>query len=107
MQTYFSKPILGNKHEVTQAYPPWIQATQHRDILKIHGGPFRQAPHSTLEPHLGQIQIAKAATYAERCAKISTLRKIRNAWFERYFGESRIFLKALYIFFFSISPEKV
>ena len=36
----------------------------------------RQSP---LEPLLGQIQIAKAATYARRCAKMSTL---RNAWFE-------------------------
>ena len=35
--------------------------------------------HSPLEPLLGQIQIAKAATYTEICAKMSTL---RNAWFK-------------------------
>ena len=35
--------------------------------------------HCPLEPLLGQIQIAKAATYTKRCAKMSTL---RNAWFE-------------------------
>ena len=35
--------------------------------------------HNPLEPLLGQIQTAKASTYAKRCAKMSTL---RNAWLE-------------------------
>ena len=51
-------------------------------------------PNSPLEPLLGQIQIANAATYTKRCAKTSTL---RNAWCEnpekRYFWKSRILWK--------------
>ena len=66
--------------------------------------------HSPLEPLLGQIQIAKAAIYAKRCAKMSTL---RNAWFEnaekKVFLEKSHFMKNTVHFFFkfSILQEKV
>ena len=58
--------------------------------------------HSPLEPLLGQIQIAKAATYTKRCAKTSIL---RNAWFEN--PEKKVFLEKSHfmknpVYFFSI-----
>ena len=70
---------------------------------------FESHSHSPLEPLLGQIQIAKAATYSKRCVKMST---VRNAWFEnpekRCFWKSHTLWKTLYIFFkFSISQEKL
>ena len=82
--------------------PPLKQSKKHDD----------PPPHSTLKTLFGQIQIAKAATYAEdaqRCEKMSTS---RNACYEnlekRYFGKSRFLCITLYIFFsFLISPEKV
>ena len=56
--------------------------------------------HSPLEPLVGQIQIAQAATYAKRFAKMSTL---RNAWFEnrekKVFWEKSHFMKYPVYFF--------
>ena len=66
--------------------------------------------HSPLEPLLGQIQIAKAATFAKKQAKMSTL---KNALFEN--PENKVFLDKshfmknpvyfFFIFFFNISGK--
>ena len=70
-------------------------------------------PHSTLETLFGQIQIAKAATYAEdaqRCEKMSTS---RNACYEnpekKVFWEKSLFMyNPVYFFFiFNISGKSM
>ena len=53
------------------------------------------------EPLLGQIQIAKAATYTERCAKMSTLRK------KGILGKVKFMKFPVHFFLFLISQEKV
>ena len=70
----------------------------------------RPPPHSPLEPLLVQIQIAKAAKYAKRFAKLN---KLRNAWLEnpekKVFREKSHFMKYPVYFFliFHISGKSM